>query len=283
MKSVSLSLLSSKPQTESKTWTYIRDLTPLEEGKVNDAITHCRRYARRVPVQLVYAGHRNLKHAVARFCDTSESRTDGRGRAQDVETALVGLLLFWRLCLDQVRADLSARFGKTSTQWATFVEATNRCYDESLGYRLAEGLRNFVQHVDMPGLTFARSAGRSRSGEYRTASSCSIQLSPERLLNWKDCPRTLRNDLAMSSQSLSVVDLIDDAITAFGQLTREIASIDEPELDAHLGVLQSLVDEADPDQPILCDISGLGDDPPFNLELTMFDDLLPLLRLTHHG
>lgn len=56
------------------------------------------------------------------------------------------LLSTSRLYLDQVRHDLSAMYGSGSANALAFVSATNKEYDDRLGYRAMEALRNYMQH-----------------------------------------------------------------------------------------------------------------------------------------
>ncbi|HVI69782.1 MAG TPA: hypothetical protein VM581_05005 [Magnetospirillaceae bacterium] len=271
------SLLRSDPGSDPNKWAYVRDLDDAEVEVLRIAVEHCRKYARRVPIQLVYAGRRSFDDAVAAL--SSVSGLVGPTLAQNVEVAFVAFLLLWRLCLDHLRADLTTRFGDTSDRFRDFEKATNDCYDTSASYRLIEGLRNFVQHVDMPGIHFTRSKRLGRlPGEPAVVSELQMVLPREALLAWKKCPRLLRLDLQADSSPIPVVGLLDEAMAAFQNLVNKVAELDEPALRQHLAVIRRLVDEVAPAQPIVGDITNLHADRPSTFSLILFDDLLPFVR-----
>jgi hypothetical protein len=60
------------------------------------------------------------------------------------------LLSSARLYVDQVKHDLSHRYGSDSEQGRSFEAATQREYDTRLGYRAMEALRNYMQHRSLP-------------------------------------------------------------------------------------------------------------------------------------
>lgn len=83
-----------------------------------------------------------------------------------INRRVVNLLTTTKLYLDQTKHDFSSRFGKTSEELETLKKAMNREYDSVLGYRVAEALRNVVQHQALPihGLSLPMNRVETASG-----------------------------------------------------------------------------------------------------------------------
>lgn len=258
--------------------TFMRHIGAGEEAALRTAIGHCRRYARRRSARFVSIGVATWADALTRLRQPMRSN-DALVAAHGVEDALVVLLSLWRMFVDHTRHDLSRRFGALSAPFQTFERATNQAYDDHAGYRLIEGLRSYVQHVEMPGLIVNRLERFGAPGEPEVVVEASIRLPREGLLAWDRCPRLLRRDLESNKRPVPVEDLVADALEAFDVLVRVVREIDEPEINLHVIQLQRLVDEAVPGVPVLADVGALQPDggplPMLNLS-----DLAHLLDLS---
>lgn len=73
-------------------------------------------------------------------------RRDTELATWEFEIAFTTWLLYWRLYLDQTRADLIRRFGDKSAEAQQFTSTCNAAFDSSSAYRIVEGLRNMVTH-----------------------------------------------------------------------------------------------------------------------------------------
>jgi hypothetical protein len=151
----------STTPTSSVTWTEIREVDSTELTEIEGAISFARQYAQRYTVRLVYSGKAAFDQAFAKLHQPLPGSA-AQMAADEIEVALVSFLLMWRLFLDQTRHDLSQRFGDQSAEYNQFKTAASAAYDARPGYRFVEGLRNYVQHVGMPGL---RSSSVRRHGE----------------------------------------------------------------------------------------------------------------------
>jgi len=63
---------------------------------------------------------------------------------------LFNLLSACRLYLDHQRHSLSSRFGRDSQQYLAIKSVCRHQYDNRLGYRVMENLRNYTQHRGLP-------------------------------------------------------------------------------------------------------------------------------------
>lgn len=67
-----------------------------------------------------------------------------------VNRRLANFLTTARLYLDQVSHDLSTLYGSSTSIPCDFKVMTNLEYDNSIGYRVMEALRNYIQHRKLP-------------------------------------------------------------------------------------------------------------------------------------
>ncbi len=87
-----------------------------------------------------------LQYSVFRG-DVSGRLREGR---HNLNRHLANLLSSVRLCRDQTAHALSAQFGQDSTIYLQYKSLKSHEYDNSLGYRCHETLRNYVQHRGLP-------------------------------------------------------------------------------------------------------------------------------------
>lgn len=273
-----MSLYRASRNSQALTLDEVRSVDPAEEQALQEAIRYCREYAERVPVRLVLVSRANLQEAVDRL-QHEDSRHQTFRVAQQVDVALVSFLLMWRLFLDHVSHDLSQRFGKPSPEFDRFDQATHNAFDGHPGYRLVEGLRNYVQHVGLPPVTYTVSRRRGTAGEPETVAEATVSLDRQKLVDWKKCSALLRKDLAAGQGPLPLLSLIDDAMEGFASLVAVVTQIDGPELAQHIELLQALVDEAAPDVPVLAEVSPGSVPGGANIKMIRFGDLEGLLNV----
>jgi hypothetical protein len=267
---------SSDPQGKAPaaTLTEIREVGDTELDEIQEAIKVVRARARPYTVQLVRTAWTTFDQTVVRLHGPLPGTT-ARVISSEIEVALVTLLLMWRLFLDHTRHDLSQRFGKPSSEYEKFETATNTAYDDHAGYRLLEGLRNYVQHVGMPGLHATANRRVGKAGEPAVVTDVTIVLPRDRLLAYlrsSGGQRLLRQDLEQGTDPLPILDLLKDAMQAFEELVQVLIEIDSPKLMQSLRKIKSLFDEATPGMAALADFSNYTRNGG-SLTLTRFDDL----------
>jgi len=275
---MAMSLYRASRDSQALTLDEVRPIDPTEEQALRDAIRYCREYAERVPVRLVLVSRANLQEAVDRL-QHEDSKHQTFRVAQQVDVALVSFLLMWRLFLDHVSHDLSQRFGKPSAEFERFDQATHDAFDSHPGYRLVEGLRNYVQHVGMPPLTYTVSRRRGTDGEPETVAEATASLDRQKLVDWKKGSALLRKELAAGQGPLPLLPLVDDAMEGFASLVAVLAQIDGPELAQHIALLQALVNEAAPDVPALAEVGPGAVPGGANSRMLRFGDLEGLLNV----
>jgi hypothetical protein len=267
-------LLRSDSSAPTLSLHEVREITASEMAELNESIIYCRRYSERYDVRLVHISKSTFDQALAKLSQPFPSQMVAVLN-QEAEVALVTFLLMWRLFLDHSKHDLSQRFGKPSATFDQFIQKTSDVYDRYPGYRLIEGLRNYVQHVGLPGLQVTVS--QSLEGDGSVIRNATAVLSTSTLLDWGKCPALLRADLEKFSATLPIVDLVQDAVCAFAELASELSAIDAPELRRHFARIQQIVDEVAPDTPLIAQESlehivlngGSGE-----VTLIRFDDVL---------
>ena len=72
------------------------------------------------------------------------------GDIHSINRRLVNLLSSGRLYVDHAQHDIGEIFGKESPQEKELKQTLKETYDDNLGYRVAEALRNYVQHRALP-------------------------------------------------------------------------------------------------------------------------------------
>jgi hypothetical protein len=258
--------------------TTIRVMRPILEGEYNEvrsAISYCRTYSDRLSFRLVAGGKKNFDHAVDRLNDNL-IEPEVRQASEEISVALVSFVLLWRLSIDQALTELSARFGKTSSQYTDFVQKTKDLYGSHPGYRLVEGLRNYVAHHGMPPISGQVTMERAPETESGITSTFVLGLSKSKLLASDNIPRILKRDLEESeSDDLPLVELMEDAASAFATLVDQMIEFDRPELDAKLEILYSIFNETVPEVPAIADMSTSRKVK----KLLRFDDLFPLMGI----
>lgn len=89
---------------------------------------------------------RAINETIFQTLDWSEAM----GKLHDVGRRMINLLTTCRLYLDQIEHNFSEMFGKQSQQFVALGVAKSKEYDDYLGYRFMEALRNYVQHRGFP-------------------------------------------------------------------------------------------------------------------------------------
>lgn len=261
-------------------WTSLRRVPDDEASAIEDALSFCRRHARRLPIQLVLRGRAAIDQAVKNASDPAAANMLPIA-VENIQVALVSWLFLWRLFLDHTAHDLSMRFGATSDVAEAFAARMSEMYDRHAGYRLVEGLRNYTQHVELPGVLVTQNQRRGDvlAGEAPVVVDLEVRLPVNGLLSWASCPSTLRRDLKADPTDRPVLALIDDAMTGFRALVSHVIATNVVEMGEHIALLHGLCAEVGADAtPALCTAvpTGAGG---LRLSMVRMDDVMPFLAL----
>jgi hypothetical protein len=276
---MSISLMRVEQGPEMLDFTKLRSVEESEFSAINNAIDYCRKYGNRHTVRLVRAEKIRFDGTRSNLADCPDALLPvAIGEAQ---VSFVSFLLMWRMFLDHARHDLSERFGgKSSTEYVAFEVATHSLFDHHPGYRLIDGLRNYVQHVGMPELDYKVSRREGGPGEAPLVAEVSVVLRRDGLLHLlrsRGGHRKLREDLSSSPATLPIVDLVQDGMVAFEVLVEHLASVDSPELKMHVERLRDILAETHPGIPMIGDLSDVNPAEGGSMKLTRFDDLFQFI------
>ena len=93
--------------------------------------------------ELLEQAHRNLLWKTGNHGEAMQERLS-------LDRHMVNLLTSLRLYIDQTDHGLSELFGNPSTELESIKIFRSKLYDQNLGYRFLEALRNHVQHCGLP-------------------------------------------------------------------------------------------------------------------------------------
>jgi hypothetical protein len=225
-----------------------------EAAMIGTAASFCRQYGTQPTHRLLYSSYRVWQQTIASIV-SPDMKHLLPSVAEDAMGALVGWILVWRLIIDQASHDLSRRFGKDSAEFRRFKVFKSGVYDDCQGYRVAEALRNMVQHREMPPLSINHSRELDpQSG--KPVSRVSFTLPVSWFLDSERCPAVVKSEFRATPDALlQVADVVDDAMGGMGRVIRELIKINLPELSEHVTYLRKVFSETAPDTPVLMRLS----------------------------
>ena len=198
---------------------FIRCMDDAEAESIRSAASFCRRYVIMPFYRLLYSSHRVWQQTVARLSEFNKDEMVPAS-VDDLLGALVGWLLVWRLIIDQTAHDVSSRFGKESNEFRTLKQAKSDAYDSHQGYRLAEAIRNMVQHQELPPFNLSKSEGAD-PGTGDVISEVSLILPVSWLLDSPKCPARIKAEFESDPDyGLDLIDVIEDAMAGMGSVLR---------------------------------------------------------------
>ena len=252
----------------------VRGMSDAEARRIDAAIAFVRRYSQGDPFGLLVAAHEAFELTLKQLDNPSGGQLNPL-LVRQINSALVSWILLWRFTIDNWKHDIERRFGKLSAECTGLIESLNSAYDSHPGYRVAEGMRNLVQHQEMPPLNVTRNHRRESDGNLRVESTLVVLASW--FLDWRKCPAMLKRDLrAQTDKPVDIQVAVHDAMDGLTDVARKRAAIDGPELSSHLALLRSISAETAPGVPVLTVTQG---DPGvgYNIRMTRLDDLIPLI------
>lgn len=151
------------------------------------------------------------------------SNVDWPKAAFDLDLIVTNWLTTWRLYRDHS----VARY-RGGTRPRTTIEAAQRAeFDGHFAYRLTEQLRDFVTHVDLPPTHLALHEELDQADI--TVRSRVAAFDPAELLErWDGWKAIMKNDLRAASQSVSLDDLIPDAMQSLERIEAVVAAVRRP-------------------------------------------------------
>jgi len=215
-----------------------RELSDAELSDYRDHVAFAIAHEQQPALRLVmgnYQEYRAVETSAALLATTSNAPP---AHYMDALFQLQRILLNWltslRLLDDHTFARLTRIYGPSSGERQAYAVARARVYDANAGYRFMMQLRNYAQHcgaVPIHGHAVHTSTGRS------------FELCFERdeLLASFDGWKTVKVDLARSTDSLPVDDLLEQAMTGVLELVTAIREIDQPRYEACQRAISDMV------------------------------------------
>ncbi len=260
----------------------VRDITD-QVLEIKRAISYCRDYSDRNAAQLVRSGYSAVKSAIDGL--GTQTTIQFRNGVSVIDATTASFTFLWRLFFDHTFRDLSQRFGKESEQYQSVIDATSKAFDNHFGYRLIDGLRNYIQHNAMPPLSVSHSQQLDDNDKVpRERITITFHTSPllEYLMDRNE-KRPLQRDLrSLNEEDISFMELLDNAMLGFTTVVAAVTKVDAPELKRSISLLQGLIIETAPNFPELITIpnfnfSEIRVKSQFNIQSETFYDLADLL------
>ncbi|MFM7641533.1 MAG: hypothetical protein ACKO45_08285 [Cyanobium sp.] len=179
------------------------------------------------------------------FGDASGRLKEGR---HSLNRHLTNLLSSVRLYRDQTAHALSTQFGEDSPTYSQYVSETHHAYDNSLGYRCLEALRNYVQHRGMPAHSIIFSSaldedekvGEAKTTKARRRHFVAFSLIPKNLrLDGGFKSKVLREleEKANRKGKVDLMPMIQDYVSGIARIHQSIrisVSLELESADAHV-------------------------------------------------
>jgi hypothetical protein len=159
----------------------------------------------------------HLLHATVREVIYGVRTRDWSSRMGELHSAnrrLINLLSTCKLYLDQVRHDLNEIYGDDSIQAAAVRSRTHKEYDESLGYRVMEEIRRYIQHRSLP-LSEVHHESRRTSDAAAApfAHTTHLRLRPAELIADRKVKRNVLEELQAREELPSITPLVREYMT----------------------------------------------------------------------
>jgi hypothetical protein len=262
--------------------TYLREIDVSEFDRINNAIFFCRQYGDRLPIKIIFTTHESILRCVHTLPNVDG--IDSRRLTDEIHAQLSAFCLFWTLFIDHAKSDLSRRFGKESAAYAAFLDACSSAYDAYPGYRLIDGLRNYVQHVRMPNVSVT--VNRYLKPPDYAEEVLQVQLSLEvgnllEALRVRGEKKLLQADLLkIQSGEVDLLGYLQSAMRGFRDLVATVGNIDGHELKQNATILKAILEEVGGEFPVIQGVSPqemTRGSQSLSLKQLRFSDVIPLV------
>jgi hypothetical protein len=161
---------------------------------------------------------------------------------------MVSWLLMWRLQRENLTADVRTKLPDQPGRGEEFEQAKRDVFDSNPSYRLAEGLRDYVQHYAAPPITIGRGSHRELDGTITRSIAVSVQIRP--LLEWDGLKAPLRRDLAALATGPDLRTTISEAMAGMATVTQAYERIIADVIGDAIRDLRAVLVKTAPHDPI---------------------------------
>jgi hypothetical protein len=249
----------------------VRDMTDDEVRTVTAALNTVREHMDQTAMTLLVGAHQRVID-VATGLRPSRPLTpsDPRKKLNEVAVPLVSWVLTWGMVLDHALHDISDKYPDDRGPLKALAGATHQAFDAHPGYRMAEGLRDYVAHRGMPPLQIQGTVRRGRNDE--RLESVTVRLVAERLLEDTKFSGHVRRDIESGEALLGLSELVGDAMAGMQAVMAKYSELLEPGLVPNLELLVALLSETAPHVPFFVRV-----DEQHQISMAAMDDVLPFL------
>jgi hypothetical protein len=219
-----------------------QELTKAEWTQLNEAAGAIEQLAAPFHYRLVELNFKQLQNLHQYVSITislgKEFATANRQKlVESVMGATVNWLTAMRMFLDHEETQLKRKYGESSSEFATFKEATRQAYDGVVGYRFAYEFRNYVQHCGLPLNHLVITAPAVPQTHLKQDTK--LLLDRDNLLaefnNWK----RVKTDLQAMDPRFEMLPLLEGAMSGIRAINRACTQIDLDKALASAPVLAS--------------------------------------------
>lgn len=151
------------------------------------------------------------------------------GDLQLINRRLANLLTTGKLYVDQVQHDVRTLFGTRSLEEGRLREWISREYDETLGYRVLDTIRNYVQHRSFPvhGLSYP-GAWEPQDSPKQLRFGILPWIQPSNLRGDPKFRRAVLDELEARGEKLNLVPFVREYVAAISRVHENLRELVKP-------------------------------------------------------
>ena len=177
---------------------------------------------------------------------------------------IVNLLSSGRLYTDHLRHDISGAFGQSSPESTRVLALFPSEYDSSLGYRVGEALRNFIQHRGFPISTIRYENSRLKEKNDIIRSGVAIEMSVVALKVAGGFKSTVLKELEEIGDTHNLIFFLRKWVQSLGRIHRSYQEIVTGKLDEADRQFKNLIELAASEYDSVVGLIAARVDEPFS-------------------
>ena len=258
----------------------VRNVMDEEVAALNAAVGVLREHISAQPTNLLLGARAALRATIDAF-PTPTARADSMSNLilERVALPVVTWLLFWRLQRDNLTAGLNRRSRGDANKIAAFEDYKRAVFDANPSYRLAEGLRDYVQHYAFPPISITRGAHVGPGGVLQPRFD--VVINAASLLAWGALKVPLKRDLIERDKPLHLLASVDEAMDSMRLVTEEYERLLADSIQTATTRFGMIANETAPSCPVLVQVGPHpNSDRDRRITMTRFDDVYAWYRST---